>query len=193
MKTPMKHAMLAVPLCCLLLACSGDETGGGAGGGGGGGGSTAQQGLLDAQIVGSPTGKATMKISTVPAAYAERRDTANGERISVHGNIPATSEGFQKGEQSLRIYLQPFDGPRTYTLDADANVGAAYAEADATHTFYAEYGESYANYGSGTITIDARTEARLSGSFAFTAEDQSKTASVTVTGTFDLPLLTDSD
>jgi hypothetical protein len=150
-----------------------------------------QEGLLDAQITGSPTGKAAMLIEEVPATYAEYRDTASGERISIHGNIPGTSEGFQKGDQSLRIFLQPYTGTGTYTFEGDQNVGGAYAEQDATHSFYAEYGEGYTDHGSGSITIDARDEKRISGSFSFTAEDDAKTASVTVTGTFDLPLLPD--
>lgn len=62
---------------------------------------------------------------------------------------------------------------------------------DDTHTFYVGYGASYAGHGSGSITIDSRTEERLTGSFDFTAENKNKTSSVTMTGTFDLPLLPD--
>lgn len=196
MRIPIVRAASLVPLFCLALACSetdpGGSGGGGAGGGGGGGGDATLEGFLHADVTGSPTGKATMNVDTVPAAYAEFRDTPNGERISVHGNIPATSDGFQKGEQSLRIFLQPFDGPGTYTFDGAADGGAGYAEADATHSFYAGYGEEYADHGSGTITIDTRTADRLTGSFTFTAEDDAQAASVSLTGTFDLPLLPDS-
>lgn len=180
-----------VPLA-LLAGCDGGDTGDT-------GGTTTdtktgtapQEGLLDATITGSPTGKTTLKIEEVPATYAEYRDTPSGERISIHGNLPTTSEGFKKGDQSLRIFLQPYTGTGTYTFEGDQNVGGAYAEQDDTHTFYAEYGKEYTDHGSGSITIDARDAERISGSFSFTAQDDAKAASVTLTGTFDLPLLPD--
>lgn len=174
----------------LLTACSNDESGDTTGGSGGGG-AGAQEGFLDAQITGSPTGKTAMKISTIPDTYAEYRATNSGERISIHGNIPGTVRQFQKGDQSLRIFLMPYTGLATYTFEGDANIGGAYAEQDATHSFYAEYGPDFTDHGSGSITIEARDAERISGSFSFTAEDEGKTASVTVSGTFDLPLLPD--
>lgn len=188
---PALAVALALPLL-LLVGCDGGETGDT---GGTTTGTTtetgSQEGLLDAQITGSPTGKAAMLIEEVPATYAEYKDTPSGERISVHGNIPGTSDGFQKGDQSLRIFLMPYTGTGTYTFEGDQNIGGAYAEQDATHSFYAEYGKGYTDHGSGSITIAARDEKRISGSFSFTAENDAKTASVTVTGTFDLPLLPD--
>ena len=128
----------------------------------------------------------------LPGAYAEKRDTSDGdERISVHANVPGTSPDFMVGEQSLRIYLEPYDGPREYVLGAADGAGAAYAEDDDTHVFYAQYGAEYETHGAGSITITERTDDRLKGSFAFTADDDAQAASVTLEGTFDLPLLDD--
>lgn len=153
--------------------------------------SNATKGFLEATIDGSPTGKTAMSITELPGAYAETRDTPNGERVSVHGNVPGTSRDFKVGDQSLRIYFMPYDGPRTYTLGAADGAGAAYAEEDDTHLFYALYGSGYSDHGSGSITIDERTDDRLVGSFSFTAEDDAQSATVTIDGTFDLPLVAD--
>lgn len=154
-------------------------------------GGEAEGGFLEATVMGSPTGKTGLSVPALPGAYAEFRDTANGERISVHANIPGTSRDFKVGEQSLRIYLQPYDGPRTYTFGAADGAGGAYAELDATHLFYAAYGSGYEEHGGGSITITGRTETRLVGSFTFTAEDDAQAASVVIDGTFDLPLEAD--
>lgn len=190
--------LLASVISLAALTGCGDDTSG-SGGSGSGGGSTTQSsssgtatGFLEATITGSPTSKTSMSITTLPGAYAEYRDTANGERISVHGNIPGTSGDFMVGEQSLRIYLQPYDGPRTYTFGAADGAGAAYAELDDTHVFYCAYGGSYESHGSGSITISDRTATHLIGTFSFTAEDDAQAASVSIDGSFDLPLQPDN-
>jgi hypothetical protein len=189
---------LPLLLSLSVVAC-GDDTGGAGGGGGddGAGGATsstggdAQEGFLEATVDGSPTGKTAMSITELPGAYAEWRDTPDGERLSVHGNVPGTSPDFMIGDQSLRIYLMPYDGPRTYTLGSADGAGAAYAEEDDAHVFYASYGEDYLDHGSGSITIAERTDDRLVGSFSFSAEDDAQAATVTIEGTFDLPLVAD--
>lgn len=199
----MTKTLFRLPLVLLsiTLAACGDD-GGGTGGGGGagsgaGGGSTSTgtdttEGFLEATVDGSPTGKAALSVTELPGAYAEKRDTSDGdERISVHANVPGTSPDFMVGEQSLRIYLEPWDGPREYVLGPADGAGAAYAEDDDTHVFYAQYGEEYETHGAGSITITERTDDRLKGSFAFTADDDAQAASVTIEGTFDLPLVDD--
>ncbi len=197
MRPLCRHAGPAL-LALLALAGCGDDSGDGAGGGGAGagGGTTStsgntSEGFLEATIGGSPTGKSAMSITTLPGAYAEKRDTPGGERISVHGNVPGTSKDFLVGEQSLRIYLMPYDGLRTYTLGMADGAGAAYAELDDTHVFYAAYGDPYLQHGSGSITVTQRTDDRLVGSFSFSAEDEDQMATVTLDGTFDLPLVPD--
>lgn len=37
------------------------------------------------------------------------------------------------------MYLVPYEGLQTYVLSADDNMGAAYAEDDDTHVFFAQY------------------------------------------------------
>ncbi len=177
------------------MGCGDDSAGEGGSAGGGDAtsstGASSNEGFLQATVAGSPTGKSALNVTALPGAYAEYRQTNNGERLSVHANVPGTSPDFMVGEQSLRIYLQPYDGPRTYTLGAADGAGAAYAEQDDTHVFYALYGESYDQHGSGSITITSRTTERLVGSFSFVAEDEMQMASVTIDGTFDLPLQPD--
>jgi hypothetical protein len=196
--------VLAASLATSSMVGCGDDTGGGTGSGGSGStgsestsgtGSTgtgdAGNDLFEATVDGSPGGHSGLSIPVFPGGYAERRDTPNGERISVHANVPGTSPDFMVGEQSLRIYLEPFDGPREYVFGEADGAGAAYAEQDDTFVFYAAYGEPYLEHGSGSITITSRTDARLAGSFSFVAEDDQQAASVTIEGTFDLPLQAD--
>ncbi len=188
----MRRSVLFVTFAAIIplsaMACGDDGAGEG---GSAGGDAVSNEGFLQASVAGSPNGKSMLSVTTLPGAYAEYRQTNNGERISVHANVPGTSPDFMVGEQSLRIYLQPYDGLRTYTLGAADGAGAAYAEQDDTHVFYALYGESYDQHGSGSITITSRTTERLAGSFSFVAEDEMQMASVTIDGTFDLPLQPD--
>lgn len=146
--------------------------------------------FFEATIVGSPSDHATLNVNTVPEAFAEFRDTPNGERISIHVNAdPGVSDMFQTGSQSLRMYLMPYEGLQTYVLNSEGNIGAAYAEDDSTHVFFAQYGMP--DHGSGNIVITARTDNDITGTFSFVAEDQTQLSSVEVEGAFYLPLLPD--
>lgn len=187
--------------CALLIAavagCSGDEEGvpngtssGVASSSGGGSSGAAAAAAFAATVQGSPSGATELRVDGA-GAYAEYRQTPAGERLSVHANVPAGDGQFGKGEQSLRIFLQPYGELGTYTFAGDANIGGAYAERDKTHVFYAQYGADYAGHGSGSITVETRSESRLTGRFSFIAQDDAKATSVTVEGTFDLPLVAD--
>lgn len=190
----VRPALVALLVSAVVLACSGDSDSPGydpatTSSSSSSSSGAAQGGFLRASITGSPTGKARLDVTQLPGAYAEYRDTPNGERVSIHANVPAGDGQFQKGEQSLRIFLQPYADLGTYTFGALG--GGAYAELDAQHVFFAKYGESYADHGSGSIVIESRSADRLTGRFTLTGEDEDKAATVTLDGTFDLPLLAD--
>lgn len=154
---------------------------------------TGNEGFIEATITGSPNGHASLSIRTVPEAFAKYRDTPGGERISIHGNADkGVTDAFGKGSQSLRIYLQPYvAGQTTYTLNAAENIGAAYAEKDKTSAFYAQY--AMPDHGSGKVEISSRTADRIKGTFSIVAEDDAKKASVSLEGSFDLPLVADGN
>jgi len=178
----------AHPVLLLVVILSGCPSGGNPDGGSDAGNTPGDdEGVLEASITGSPNGHTTLSVTTVPEAFAKFRETATGERLSVHANADeGLTDVFGQGSQSLRIYF-PYDGVRTYTLGSEG--GAAYAEDDQTHVFYAQYDKP--EHGSGTITITSRTDDRLVGSFALIGENDAKTASVEINGTFDLPLIAD--
>ncbi len=144
-----------------------------------------EPGIFRAVITGSPTGKDSISITGTPHARAHYKQGTL--------SIVASASGleFRQGEQSARLFISPavYNGPGTYVFDGSGESGGFYAEDDKTHTF-----DAYKTYGSGSVTIISKTDKRVTGSFEFTAENSSKTTSITLSsGTFDVPVIEDKD